>query len=60
MRIEKEEMGIDQTRKILVGVRFDSDSKELLGWAIVKVANPLDHVVALHVCRNPGTPLFFL
>ncbi|XP_021851970.1 protein kinase STUNTED isoform X3 [Spinacia oleracea] len=53
MRIEKEEMGIDQTRKILVGVRFDSDSKELLGWAIVKVANPLDHVVALHVCRNP-------
>ncbi|XP_021775414.1 probable serine/threonine-protein kinase PIX7 isoform X1 [Chenopodium quinoa] len=52
MRIEKEEMGIDQTRKVLVGIRFDTECKELLGWAIVKVAEPLDHVVVLHVCRN--------
>ncbi|CAN4112663.1 unnamed protein product [Withania somnifera] len=33
----------------VVGVRLDSKSKELLTWALVKVAQPGDHVVALHV-----------
>lgn len=48
-------MGIlmeDQRRKVLVGIGFDKESKELLGWALVKVAEPRDHVVALHVCRS--------
>lgn len=54
MRFDKEEMEINhnQPRNILVGIRFDVESKELLGWAIVKVAELHDHVVAVHVCRN--------
>ena len=57
MTILKEVLGHDQThqrRKILVSIRFDSESKELLGWAIVKVAEACDHVIALHICRNFG------
>ncbi|KAM3358277.1 protein kinase STUNTED-like [Capsicum galapagoense] len=33
----------------VVGVKLDSKSKELLTWALVKVAQPGDHVVAVHV-----------
>ncbi|KAK4372087.1 hypothetical protein RND71_007471 [Anisodus tanguticus] len=33
----------------VVGVKLDSRSKELLTWALVKVAQPGDHVVAVHV-----------
>ncbi|KAJ8424865.1 LOW QUALITY PROTEIN: hypothetical protein Cgig2_003152 [Carnegiea gigantea] len=52
MTIEKEDKGFEQTRKILVAIRFDDESKELLGWALFHVAQPQDHVVALHVCRS--------
>jgi len=45
---------LDQTRHLLVGIQFDKESKELLSWALVKVAEPGDHVVAVHVCRNSG------
>lgn len=60
MRFDKEEMEINhnQPRNILVGIRFDVESKELLGWAIVKVAELHDHVVAVHVCRNSGTTFY--
>lgn len=34
---------------VLVGVKFDGVSKELLTWALVKVAQPGDHVIALHI-----------
>ncbi|XP_051123787.1 protein kinase STUNTED-like isoform X2 [Andrographis paniculata] len=37
---------------VVVGVRLDSRSKELLTWALVKVARSGDHVIALHVL-NP-------
>ncbi|KAK4491450.1 hypothetical protein RD792_002200 [Penstemon davidsonii] len=39
-------------KNVFVGIRFDSHAKELLDWALVKVANPGDIVVAIHVCRN--------
>ena len=39
---------------MLVGVKMDSPSKELLTWALVKVAHPGDTVVALHVLGNNG------
>ncbi|CAH9144171.1 unnamed protein product [Cuscuta epithymum] len=40
-------------RNVVVGVRFDSShAKELLDWALIKVADPGDTVVAIHVCRN--------
>lgn len=34
---------------VLVGVKFDAESRELLTWALVKVAQPGDRVIALHV-----------
>jgi len=42
-------------RKVVVGVKMNSPSKELLTWALVKVAHPGDTVVALHVLGNQGT-----
>lgn len=39
-------------RTVLVGVRLDQQSKELLTWALMKVAHPGDLVVALHVLHS--------
>ncbi|XP_051124461.1 protein kinase STUNTED-like [Andrographis paniculata] len=36
-------------RTVVVGVKLDSHSRELLTWALVKVAQSGDRVVALHV-----------
>ncbi|XP_062101763.1 protein kinase STUNTED [Humulus lupulus] len=36
-------------RTVLVGIKLDSPSRELLTWALVKVAQPGDCVIALHV-----------
>ncbi|ERM96729.1 hypothetical protein AMTRI_Chr11g157060 [Amborella trichopoda] len=45
-----EKKGVGQT--VVVGVKLDSHSRELLTWALVKVAEPGDRVVALHVLKN--------
>lgn len=42
-------------RNVLVGIRFDEHAKELLDWAIIKVADQGDCVTALHVCQDSGT-----
>ncbi|KAJ7959182.1 Kinase family protein [Quillaja saponaria] len=42
-------------RTVLVGVKLDSQSRELLTWALVKVAQPGDTVVALHVLGKSET-----
>uniref|UniRef100_A0A5B6YIL7 Protein kinase domain-containing protein n=1 Tax=Davidia involucrata TaxID=16924 RepID=A0A5B6YIL7_DAVIN len=39
---------------VVVGVKLDSRSRELLTWALVKVAQSGDRVIALHVL-NPST-----
>ncbi|XP_010537354.1 PREDICTED: probable receptor-like serine/threonine-protein kinase At5g57670 [Tarenaya hassleriana] len=39
-------------RTVLVGVKLDAPSRELLTWALVKVAEPGDTVIALHVLGN--------
>ncbi|OMO91237.1 hypothetical protein CCACVL1_07181 [Corchorus capsularis] len=39
-------------RTVVVGVKLDSPSRELLTWALVKVAQPGDSVIALHVLGN--------
>ncbi|XP_076931649.1 protein kinase STUNTED-like isoform X2 [Bidens hawaiensis] len=39
-------------RTVVVGVKLDSDSRELLTWALVKAAHPGDRVIALHVLTN--------
>lgn len=39
-------------RTVVVGVKLDSQSRELLTWALVKEAQPGDRVVALHILTN--------
>lgn len=43
-----------EQKTILVGIRIDRNSRWLLNWALVKVAETGDRVVALHVCRDSG------
>ncbi|KAK3009041.1 hypothetical protein RJ639_014625 [Escallonia herrerae] len=43
---------IPASRTVVVGVKLDSQSRELLTWALVKVAQPGDSVIALHVLSN--------
>lgn len=42
-------------KNVVVGIRLDNNGNELLNWAIVKVADPGDHVIALHVRREQGS-----
>lgn len=44
--------GESPNRTVMVGVKMDSHSRELLTWALVKVAQSGDHVVALHVLND--------
>lgn len=39
-------------KNVLVGIRFDEHGKELLDWALVKLADEGDCVTALHVCQD--------
>ncbi|KAK9080153.1 hypothetical protein SSX86_001828 [Deinandra increscens subsp. villosa] len=39
-------------RTVVVGVKLDSQSRELLTWSLVKQAQPGDRVVALHILAN--------
>ncbi|KAL3641215.1 hypothetical protein CASFOL_016183 [Castilleja foliolosa] len=39
-------------RTVMVGVTLDQQSRELLTWALVKVAQTGDRVIALHVLNN--------
>ncbi|KAI3765707.1 hypothetical protein L2E82_15749 [Cichorium intybus] len=41
-----------ETKNVLVGIRFDECGRELLDWALVKVADAGDRVIAINVCRN--------
>ncbi|CAI0461855.1 unnamed protein product [Linum tenue] len=40
---------------VLVGVRLDSQSKELLTWALMKATKPGDRVIALHVLNSTAS-----
>lgn len=51
---EAQASGDSGGRTVVVGVNLDSPSRELLTWALVKVAQPGDLVVALHVLRKDG------
>ncbi|XP_030523259.2 protein kinase STUNTED isoform X1 [Rhodamnia argentea] len=42
-------------KHVLVGVQLDGHSRELLSWALVKVAEPGDRVLAIHVCRDDAS-----
>lgn len=59
MTVEAGDCEKNNGRKVvLVGIRLDGNGRDLLNWALVKVAEPGDTVVALHVCRKPGSPSF--
>ncbi|XP_051138687.1 protein kinase STUNTED-like [Andrographis paniculata] len=49
-------MAIDRlpigAKTIVVGIKLDAEAKELLDWALVKVADPGDCVLAIHACFN--------
>ncbi|KAJ8483922.1 hypothetical protein OPV22_016407 [Ensete ventricosum] len=49
---EDEDEGGGKT--VLVGIKMDADSRELLTWSLVKIADAGDRVFALHVL--PSTP----
>ncbi|CAN6485266.1 unnamed protein product [Victoria cruziana] len=42
------------SRNLLVGIRMDGEGHELLSWAIFKVAEPGDGIIALHVFKDSG------
>lgn len=48
--IEKEKE--KKKKNVLVGIRINGDSRDLLNWAIVKVADPGDCVIVIHVCQS--------
>lgn len=39
---------------VLVGIKIDGQSRELLGWALAKAAEAGDCVIAFHICRSSG------
>ena len=41
-------------KTVVVGVKMDAQSRELLTWSLVKVAQPGDTVIALHVLGTNG------
>ena len=43
-----------EKRNVLVGIQIDGQSRDLLSWALVKVAEPGDCVVAVHVSQSSG------
>lgn len=57
MTVEEEQKAVAK-KNVLVGIQMDSHSRELLSWALVKVAEPGDCVVAVHVCRSSGNTLW--
>lgn len=56
--IEKEKE--KKKKNVLVGIRINGDSRDLLNWAIVKVADPGDCVIVIHVCQSSGAFFLFL
>jgi hypothetical protein len=56
MTVEEEVKAVVK-KNVLVSIQMDSRSRELLSWALVKVADPGDCVVAVHVCRCSGNAL---
>ncbi|XP_064962359.1 protein kinase STUNTED-like isoform X1 [Musa acuminata AAA Group] len=54
MMVEKGafDQGKGKERCVLVGLQMDANGKELLNWAMSRVAEQGDRVMAVHVCRD--------
>ena len=44
-------------KTVIVGIRLDQESKQLLTWALMKIAHPGDRLLALHVLHHSSTGL---
>lgn len=53
--VEAKDAVVPKGKCILVGVQMDNEGRELLAWAVGKVAEPGDRVVAVHVYRKSDT-----
>ncbi|XP_057550343.1 protein kinase STUNTED isoform X2 [Amaranthus tricolor] len=42
-------------KTVIVGIRLDQESKQLLTWALMKIAHPGDRLLALHVLHHSST-----
>nr|XP_010930690.1 probable receptor-like serine/threonine-protein kinase At5g57670 [Elaeis guineensis] len=51
---EEEEKKEEEGKTVVVGIKMDAQSRELLTWALVKVASPGDRVLALHILGSPA------
>lgn len=40
-------------RRLLVGMKLNTSCREMLTWTIAKLAQPGDHILALHVSEMP-------
>ncbi|PWA47320.1 hypothetical protein CTI12_AA496410 [Artemisia annua] len=49
---EYRDRNVTNGRTVVVGVKLDSLSRELLTWTLVKQAQPGDRVIALHILTN--------
>nr|CAD1842054.1 unnamed protein product [Ananas comosus var. bracteatus] len=52
---EEEEEEEEENKTVMVGTKMDAPSRELLTWALVKVASPGDRVVALHIISSSSS-----
>ncbi|KAK9941590.1 hypothetical protein M0R45_007292 [Rubus argutus] len=50
-------MILEEKNVVLVGIKIDGQSRELLGWALAKAAEAGDCVIAVHVCRSSDETL---
>lgn len=48
-----------EERCVMVGLQMDANGKELLHWAINRIAERGDRIVAVTVCRDSGQFLAF-
>ncbi|WOK96407.1 putative receptor-like serine/threonine-protein kinase [Canna indica] len=54
-QMTEEGAGGQEGKTVVVAIRMDSQSRELLTWALVKAAAPGDRVVALHVLSSSAS-----
>lgn len=52
---EEEEEEAATKKTMVVGIKMDSQSREILTWALVKLASPGDRVVAIHILPSSSS-----
>nr|DAD41667.1 TPA_asm: hypothetical protein HUJ06_015990 [Nelumbo nucifera] len=42
----------EEKKNVLVGIRMDRYGRDLINWALIKVSEPRDRIVAVNICRE--------